>query len=344
MNVSSRKAKTQSLIALVLSLIFFVFTLIFGAYTSVLAMYLLSWQFLAGVIVWLVLLVQFYQRCLAEREKLDMAQLSKADQEGTIFSGGSDRMALMAVAQKRLAFFEKWILPIAGVAIAVYEILIGLWLFKIVISPATMLDWTNKDTLLGAVLMAGVSFVCFLFSRYVTGMSNQVEWKPLRSGGSYLLLVAILGFALAVSLGFAQFKYVQGLTVLTYILPWCLVILGGEILLNSILDIYRPRVMGLYSRASFDSRILGLINEPGGILHTVAHTIDYQFGFKVSQTWFYKLLEKAIIPLILFGLLTLYLMSSIVIVGPGHAGIIEYFGSEGSGNAAGNSFEISLAD
>lgn len=327
MNVSSRKAKTQSLIALILSLVFFIFTLIFGAYTRVLAMYLLSWQFLAGAVVWLVLLVQFHQRSLAEQEKLDMSQLSKADQEGTIFTEGSDRLALMAVAQKRLVFFEKWVLPIAGIVLAIYEILIGLWLFRIIVNPLATLDWVYKDQLLGAVLMAGISFVCFLFSRYVTGMSSQAEWKPLRSGGSYLLLAAMLGFAVAVALGFAQFKYAQGLAILTYILPWCLVVLGGEVLLNSILDIYRPRLAGQYSRASFDSRILGVFNEPGGILHTVAHTIDYQFGFKVSQTWFYKLLEKAIIPLVLFAALVLYLMSSVVVVGPGQAAIVEYYGS-----------------
>jgi membrane protease subunit HflK len=190
----------------------------------------------------------------------------------------------------------------------------------------TPVEWPNRAPLLGAVLMVAVSFACFLFSRYTTGMSAEKAWKPLRAGGSYLLVTAILGFVLAISLALSQFKRPQGLIVLNYAIPWLMVVLGVEILLNAVFDIYRPRVAGQYSRSAFDSRLLGLINEPSGIFHTVAHTMDYQFGFKVSQTWFYKLLEKAILPLILFAVLILYLMSSFVIIGPGYAGVIERFG------------------
>lgn len=336
MNVSSRKARTVSLIAFILSLIFFGFTLALGAKLGVLAMYLMSWVILAGAMIWLALVLQFHQRVLAEQEKLDMTQMAKSDQQGTIFSGGADRMALMAVAQKRLVFLEKWIIPTASVIIAVYQIFVGLWMyFKVILNPTVDLDWKYENPLLGAFLMAGVAFISFLFSRFATGMSSEKQWKPLRGGGSYLLLTAVLGFALAVSLGFAQFKHAQGLAVMKYIIPWAMVVLGVEILLNSILDFYRPRVSGEYNRASFDSRILGVFNEPGGIVHTVAHTIDYQFGFKVSQTWFYQLLGKAIMPLSLLAILILYLMSSVVVIGPGQAGVIEYFGSpvrdEGSG-------------
>ncbi|MCI0499311.1 MAG: hypothetical protein L0Y36_06500 [Planctomycetales bacterium] len=324
-NLSPRRAKTVSVGAFCLSLFFFIFTLVFGAYTQVLAMYLLSWQVLAGLLVWTVLIVQFYQRTLAEQEKLDMSQLSRSDQQGTIFSGGSDRLALMAVAQKRLKFMEKWIVPIAAILIAIYQIIIGLVLFKYKVLG--LMDWNSKNPLLGAVLMVAISFVAFLYSRYATGMSAQTEWKPLRAGGGYMMATAVFGFALAVSLALAQFKHPQGLTVLNYLIPGLLVVLGVEILLNAVLDIYRPRIAGQYGRAAYDSRILGLINEPGGILHTVAHTIDYQFGFKVSQTWFYRLLEKAVLPLILFAALTLYLMSSFVVVGPGQAAVVEYYGS-----------------
>ena len=93
------------------------------------------------------------------------------------------------------------------------------------------------------------------------------------------------------------------------------------------LDIYRPRLKDQYSRAAFDSRLLGVINEPGGIFRTAATAIDYQFGFKVSQTWFYKLLEKAIVPLILFAGATVYLLSCIVVVAPNEEAIIEHFGN-----------------
>ena len=326
MNLSPHKAKTVSVIAFVLSLFFFIFTLVLGLFSGTLAMYLLGWQILSGVLVWGVLIAQFYQRTLAEQEKLDVSQLSKAADEGTIFSGGADRMAMMAVAQKRLKFLEKWVVPVSAVLIGIYQVVMGLLLFKGPVLKDTP-DWSDpKHLLLSAVLMAAVSFIAFLFSRYATGMSAEKEWKPLRAGGSYLLATALLGFLLAISLGFSQYKHSQGLVVLNYVIPLLLIVLGIEVVLNAILDIYRPRVAGQYSRASFDSRILGMFNEPGGILHTVSHTIDYQFGFQVSQTWFYKLLEKAVFPLILFALVILYLMSSFVVIGPGQAGVVEHYG------------------
>ena len=86
--------------------------------------------------------------------------------------------------------------------------------------------------------------------------------------------------------------------MIDYLIPILLIVLGIENLLNVVFDIYRPRLAGQYNRAGFDSRLLGLINEPGEILHTATGAIDYQFGFKVSQTWFFKLLEKAVVPLI----------------------------------------------
>ena len=140
-------------------------------------------------------------------------------------------------------------------------------------------------------------------------MSAEAAWKPLRAGGSFLLGLAVLCFALAVALALANFQRPEVVKVLNYLAPACLALLGVETALNVIFDIYRPRLRGQYSRSAFDSRLLGVINEPGGIFRSAAGAIDYQFGFQVSQTWFYKLLERAILPLVLFAGITLYLRS-----------------------------------
>jgi regulator of protease activity HflC (stomatin/prohibitin superfamily) len=136
-----------------------------------------------------------------------------------------------------------------------------------------------------------------------------------------------LSFALGVGLALAQFKVFVVVDAINLVIPVLLIVLGAETALNVVLDIYRPRLKGLYSRSAFDSRLLGIINEPGAIFHTAASAIDYQFGFKVSQTWFYKLLEKAIVPLVLFAAATLYLLSCIVIVAPNEQAIVEHFGN-----------------
>ena len=340
MKVSSKRAEYVALTALVLSVVFFVATWVIGALTGAFAVSALSWQILGSAMIWLVLVIVFHQRSLAEREKLDMAQLAKTENADTIFQSNADRTVLFAVAQKRLAVLEKWFIPIFAILIAVYEIVMGLYQFgRISDVSAEELNFPQ----LAAVFMVIIAFTSFLISRYATGMSAQAEWKPLRAGGSYLLATAILSFLAAIALAFAQFKIVVVLTILGWIVPVLLIVLGGEIALNVVLDIYRPRIAGQYSRSAFDSRFLGMINEPGGILHTFASAIDYQFGFTVSQTWFYRLLEKAIVPLVLFSIVTLYLFSCFVIVGPGEEAIIEHLGSfHNGGRLAGPGITVKL--
>ncbi|MCK5001082.1 MAG: hypothetical protein KAS23_16175, partial [Anaerohalosphaera sp.] len=161
---------------------------------------------------------------------------------------------------------------------------------------------------------------------YATGLSAEKQWRDLRAGGSFMLATAILALSLAIGLGLAFVNWKRGIFILGWGVTITVIFLGIEIILNSIMDVYRPRVPGQYARLSLDSRLLGVINEPGGILHTFASTIDYQFGFKVSQTWFYRLLEKAIIPLFLFSVISIYSLSCIVIVEPGEQAVIEHFG------------------
>ncbi len=227
-------------------------------------------------------------------------------------------------AQRRLEIFEKWFIPIFSGLIAAYQIAIGLYLLSTVEGA---IESELKQPLLCCICMVAIAFTSFLISRYATGMSREPAWKPLRAGGSSLLGVAVLCFFLAIALASTYlFKRLWPVNVMALVIPGLLVVLGAETALNIVLDIYRPRLKGRYSRSAFDSRLLGTINEPGGILRSVADAIDYQFGFQVSQTWFYKLLEQAIVPLALFAVVTLYLLSCVVVIEPGEKAIIEHFG------------------
>jgi len=324
MTTSSRPAKLVAVVSLILSVIFFVIMVLLGQWSGFVAIYSAGFVSLGAALIWLVLLIQFHQRNLAEQEKLDMSALAGDHRTDKIFHAKGEQSQLFAVAQKRLAILEKWFLPVFSFLIAAYQVAIGLYLLKAVPNSNPAI---GKQPLLCAVCMVAIAFVSFLLSRYATGMSNQAEWKPLRAGGSFLFGSAILSFALAIALALVQFKIITVISVIDYSIPVLLIVLGVENLLNIIFDIYRPRLTGLYSRAAFDSRLLGLINEPGEILHTATGAIDYQFGFKVSQTWFYKLLEKAVVPLIFFGAITLYLLSGVVVINSYEQAVIERFGN-----------------
>lgn len=322
MTVSSKRPEQVAWASLVVSLIFFGVAFFLGRWSEFSGVAAVGWQVLAAALIWLVLAIQFHQRALAEQEKLDLGQLARDKNSATIFQARGEQAALFAAAQRRLDVLEKWFVPVFAALIAVYEFGLGLYLF-----PAVTSSVSTQKPLVCAIIMTGVAFVSFLMSRYATGMSAEPRWKELRAGGSYFLAVALVCFALAVALALVHFQIFALLAVVNYIVPALLVVLGVETALNLVLDIYRPRLKGQYNRAAFDSRLLGVINEPGGIFRSVATAIDYQFGFQVSQTWFYKLLEKAIVPLVLFSVVTLYLASSIEVVAPDEEAIVERFGS-----------------
>jgi HflK protein len=105
-----------------------------------------------------------------------------------------------------------------------------------------------------------------------------------------------------------------------------------EGLLNLILEFYRPRVRGKQERLVYESRLLGLLAQPEGIFTTAAQALDYQFGFKVSETWFYRFLEKALAWLILLQLAVLVLSSCFVFINPGEQGLLERWGKPVVGN------------
>jgi len=324
MTVSSKRPEHISLVSLILSVVFFGIAFFLGRWSGFFAISAIGWLILSSALIWLILCLQFHQRTIAEQEKLDMSQLGKDEMSSAIFQASGERAGLFAAAQRRLQILEKLFIPIFSALIAAYQLGLGLYLFKTIIAG---LEGEPKQPLLCAIGMTAIAFMSFLISRYATGMSAQPEWKPLRAGGSFLLCIAVLCFALAIGLALSQFKYFIVINVIDWIVPILLVVVGVETALNLIFDIYRPRLKGRYSRSAFDSRLLGVINEPGGIFRSAAGAIDYQFGFKVSQTWFYKLLEKAIAPLVLFAAVTLYLLSCIVVVAPNEKAIIERFGN-----------------
>lgn len=325
MTVSSKRPVHVALVSFVLSVVFFGISFFLGRWSGFPAISAVGWLNLSVAFIWLVLCLQFHQRALAEQEKLDAGQLSREQDASTIFQAGTERATLFYVAQRRLQIFEKWFIPLFSALIAAYQTAMGLYLLN---AARTAIEPEIKQPLLCGICMTAIAFVSFLISRYATGMSGQPQWKPLRAGGSSLLGSAVLCFALGVALALAYlFNFYAFVNVMALVIPALLVVLGAETALNLVLDIYRPRLRGRYSRSAFDSRLLGIINEPGGILRSAADAMDYQFGFKVSQTWFYKLLEEAIVPLALFAGITLYLLSCIVVVGPDEQAIIEHFGN-----------------
>lgn len=328
MKLSARRAEILALIALLMQLLFFLLTLLVSYYVHSSAVRVEAWHFLGGVGIWLILLLQFHQRRLAQEERLDVEQYQLLRREGkdtSVFEGKVIEDTLH-LSVRRLAWLEKYLLAIFAVLIAGYLLVMSYLLYGQIRAGEAVGFAARNLRLESAALLAGFALVSFLFSRYAVGMSQQSEWRPLRAGGSFLLSNTLASFALAIILVLSDDAYLKADLVMAYVLVGIMTAIGLETVFNLVLDAFRPRLKGQYRRAAFESRLLGLFSEPGGILRTAAHALDYQFGFKVSETWFFQLLSKAVVPLLLLQALALYLLTCIAIVPPGEVGVLERCG------------------
>jgi membrane protease subunit HflK len=294
----------------------------------------LALYIVGGVPIWFVVLLVFRQHELADLESMDLEELRR-EREATggaaaIFGqDGAGGLGFM-VAKARLEWMRRWLIPLFGLLTAAYLITTGI-LQWVLLSHQEEQAWTGlKDDAigLGLVLVSLAVLLLFFFSRYASGMARASGWQLLRGCGSYMLGSALVTLAVIVALGGYKKGFVTWERYVAFAIPILMAILGVETLVNFLLDIYRPRSPGIEPRASFDSRLLGLISEPGGIAHSLAEAINYQFGFKVSQTWFYLLLQRAAVPLVVVGVIAIWLMSCIVVVQPYERGIIERFGRQ----------------
>ncbi len=271
----------------------------------------------------LVALFSYFQMGMVEREhfeRLEIEELSKTRGGQSLFtSAGDDTFP----ARRSREQFEKIVSPAFTALLLALEIGVAYvpWT-KLAGLPPFYKDRAN----LAMALVGLLAMVLFLFGKYSSGLARGKNMRLLRPGAAYLLLTAYVCFAVTATFAatLANFPkadlYVgRALCVLTGLIAL-------ETLLALILEIYRVRVRGGEARLLYDSRLVGLLGQPEAIFTTAAHALDYQFGFKVSETWFYRMLEKALGWMILAQFAALVLSTCFVIVEPGDLALLERFG------------------
>lgn len=316
-----RRGKHVALLGLLLQVLVTVLTVVLWQWTGSAAMLGLGWLLLAGVGLWGMTALLFYVQQLHRQEQLELDELAGRGGSDTIFD--EDARQQLQSAQRRLQAFRRWIVPLFTVLLAGYQIALGLLMLRS-LRGGTPAELTSPGP--AAMFLVLALVLTILFSRYCTGMGTRSEWRLLRTTGSYSLLCSLAMLTVVVGLGFASQGYLSVEPVIAYILPVLQVLLGIELLLNLVLDIYRPRQPGEDYRPSYDSRVLNLLAEPGRVGHGIAETVNYQFGFEVSGTWFYQLVSKALVPLVLFAVLVMFLLSGVVVVTDGEQCILKRWG------------------
>ncbi|HMP81311.1 MAG TPA: protease modulator HflK [Verrucomicrobiota bacterium] len=275
----------------------------------------------------LVSLVSWFQMRLESQERLEKIEydeLTRTAASETLFKRAGEGDALPA--QRSREQFEKYFVPSFTVLLCALQG-VGAWvLWKMLDQLSANADIGIRNPLVALGAFAFIFLVAFLFGKYSATAARLEKVRLLRPGAGYLLLLAYLALAVTVGIGVveagaarADHYVARGITVL-------LGIIAIETLVNLILEIYRPRMKGRVSRPIYESRLVGLAGTPEGLVSTAAHALDYQFGFKVSETWFYRFLERSLGWIILVQVVILLLSTCVVFIEPGEQGLIERFG------------------
>ncbi len=278
----------------------------------------------------LIAFVSYFQMRLGQREqleKMEYDELVKAKGGSTLFAEPSSEAF---PAQRSREQFERFFVPGFTVLILILQgtAAYQLWVyFKDAPAPVA-----GKETLVMA-MYALVALVLFLLGKYSARLSRSESLRLLRPGAGYLMLGSILCFVTAVVEAASKFEFKRADLYTAKTLTIILMIVTIETLINLVLEIYRPRVKGQAARMLYESRLIGLLGQPGGIITTAAQALDYQFGFKVSETWFYRFLERAFAWLLLLQLAALFASTCFVVIEPYEQGLLERFGKPVEGRS-----------
>ena len=312
------KAIIGAITGITLQLILGGLTLIISGWSGSAAAQAIGLFSLLSSLIWGLTFLHTRQEYLAEEEIKDLAETEK---QGALFES-QDLGALSARAGLRR--LEKYLIPAATLLLAIGFIATAAYLYT---------SW-NKEGLTAPViflmpgaLVFGLGSIFLFYGMYIKGMTSVPGWRVLRSGSSAMLFTSFAFMAVGVSILLCSLglpgieKYLAWIIVLIFVLT------GTELIFNMVTSFFVPRLPGTVILPPYYLRSLDVITSPRDILKTAADIVDYQFGFRVSDTWFYTFLERAIMPIIIFWILILYAFTCIVIIGPDEQGIIEHFGN-----------------
>lgn len=276
---------------------------------------------LVGFLVSLVSWFQMRLEAREEAERLEIEALGRSRNDSALFS---ESAAETFPARRAREQFEKWLVPVFTFILFVLQAL-GVWHFY---SKLRGEDPAGNETFtpLALAVAAALGFALFLFGRYAARLAQLESSRLLRPSASAVMLGALLAGITAITAGLEWAGFPKWDVYLAWVLTALLALVAAETLFALVFEIYRPRTKGQSQRVLYESRILGLLGQSGGLFSTAAQALDYQFGFKVSDTWFYHYLEQTVSGLALFWLGILWLSSCLVIVEPQAQGLHERFG------------------
>ncbi|HEU6449539.1 MAG TPA: SPFH domain-containing protein [Verrucomicrobiae bacterium] len=272
----------------------------------------------------LIAFTSWFQTRLEENErleKLEMDELARGKGESALFEVKESEVFPSRRSREQ---FEKFFVPAFAILLLLIEAGLGWWLWQRI--GKTTEPIVTAKAMASLALFGIFALLLFLLGRFSVTMARLDAQRLLRPGANFLLAGAYICFLTALAIAGTQAGFLKTDAWLGRAFCVLLGLMAVENLLTLLLEIYRPRVKGKIVRPLYDSRLVGILAQPESLFTTAAQTLDYQFGFKVSETWFFKLLKENLPVLLMVQFLVLILSSCFVFVEPGEQVVLEHFG------------------
>ncbi len=273
----------------------------------------------------MIAVVSWVHMLLANREQLEQMELeevSRGHDGEALFSEGD-----VLPAKRSREQYEKWGVPFAAVII----FLIQAWgvyyigfnklpdLFDKIEVDKNTLFMHQGAQYAALVVTALVGLILFIRGQFASNYSRIEKQRLLQPASDYVLFGAYLNFAMAAMVA-VSFKDQRVDAYVGSVLTFILAFMALENFLSMIFEILRPRVAGRRARLLYQSRLVGLIAKPENLFTTAGDVLNYQFGFKVSETWGYRFLRERLGVLIGIQIILFWLSTSIVVIKPSEVG------------------------
>ena len=181
-----QRATTTALTGLILQIVIAITLLVFGLAFDSTAFIFGSLFVWIGSVVWLGLIILFYQEKLQLLEQLEESELLGNDAT-TMFAGSGDEVRPAAA---RLKFIHKWVMPVLSLSVsgalifAAYRTLV--FLDHLDHSDDILQTSISQTQLTGWALAVALGFALttFIYSRFISGMAKIQGWATLRGGSA----------------------------------------------------------------------------------------------------------------------------------------------------------------
>lgn len=336
--LSYQHATNRSLLGLAIQFALGLVLLVYALYGHDHAALTAAFFVLIGVPLWLTLAMVFDQHRRERIEAVEAEAFAARDAAASsVFETQADDLR---VAHKRLRWLYRYFVPGMSLGVAALLILVGLWRFRsATIAPTggksvwdafdltEVIQWREAHRGWPIAIGLGIAFVGFLFARYMSGMAKQKVWENLRAGAAYAAGTALMGLAIPIG----HFIDIPGtdlvLRVLIVAYPVLMVVVGCEMVLWFVLELYRPRKAGEFPRPAFESRMLGFLAAPDKIAESIGEAINYQFGYDVTDSWVYRLLARSVFRVLIpVVLLVMWGLTCLTVIRPHERGLVLRFG------------------